>query len=303
MQRLDPRLNAVRPDLADAALQGQVEATRFVHGEPSRVVAAQAPVRRAPSADSTLLTEALCGERLTVFETNPEGWSWVQLAGDRYVGWLPADALDRSAPEPTHKVAALRTLVFAGADIKTPPLASLPFGAEVSVTGEAEDRNARYALIAPAGAIVKQHLASPGAVENDWVTVAERFMGTPYLWGGKTSLGIDCSGLMQVALAACGIAAPRDSDMQEATLGAALPLEDGFPRLQRGDLVFWKAHAGFMRDDEVLLHANAHHMAVAAEPLRDTIERLERRGLRVTAIRRLHFQRTAPTIRPDGLYK
>jgi cell wall-associated NlpC family hydrolase len=287
MQRLDPRLNAVRPDLADVALKGRVEATRFARGEPSRVVAAQAPVRRAPKADSMLLTEALCGESVIVFETNSEGWSWGQLAADRYVGWLPSEALDPLAPEPTHKVATLRTLVFAGADIKTPPLVSLPFGATVAVTGEAEDHNARYALIAPAGAIVKQHLASLEAQESDWVTVAERFLGAPYLWGGKTSLGIDCSGLIQVALQACGISAPRDTDMQEAALGTALPLDNGLPQLERGDIVFWKAHAGFMRDEATLLHANAHHMAVAVEPLRDTIERLERRGVHITTIRRI----------------
>ena len=174
-------------------------------------------------------------------------------------------------PAPTQKVRALRTFAFAGPDIKQPPLAALPLGAEVAVTGEAEDKNARYALISPAGAVVVQHLAPLDAVVPDWVAVAEMFLGTPYLWGGKTSLGIDCSGLVQVALREAGIAAPRDTDVQEAALGKALALGSGLPALRRGDLVFWKGHVGIMRDAENLLHANAHHMAVAVEPLRTTL--------------------------------
>jgi cell wall-associated NlpC family hydrolase len=287
MTGLDARLNAFRPDLADMALRHRVEASRFVPGLPHRVAAAQAPVRSAPSADSTLLTEALCGEAVLVFERNADGWAWVQLRRDNYVGWMPADCLGESEPAPTHKVSALRTLVFSGPDIKTRPLAGLPLGAEIAVTGEAEDRNARYALVAPAGAVVRQHLAPLDASESDWTAVAERFLGTPYLWGGKTSLGIDCSGLVQVALQACGIAAPRDTDMQEAAI--AVPLEAGAAegRLRRGDLVFWKGHVGIMVDAERLLHANAFHMAVAIEPLRVTVERLLARGAAVTSIRRL----------------
>ena len=291
MKGLDARLNAFRPDLADLALRDRVDAARFVPGLPYRVTAAQAPVRSGPSAHSTLLTEALCGEAVRVFERNDDGWAWAQLRRDRYVGWMPADALSEGeaapAPTPTHKVSALRTLVFSGPDIKTPPLAGLPLGAELAVTGEAEDSNARYALVAPTGAVVRQHLAPLDARETDWTAVAERFLGTPYLWGGKTSLGIDCSGLVQVALQACGIAAPRDTDMQEAALG--VPLEEGPAerRLERGDLVFWKGHVGIMLDAERLLHANAFHMAVAFEPLRAAAERLSVRGAAVTSIRRL----------------
>ena len=146
MERLDPRVNAVRTDLADVALTGKVEAARFVDGERMRVAAPVAPLRHAPSNRASLLTEALLGEPLTVFETRPEGWAWVQLDADRYVGWMPREALAEPGPEPTHKVAALRTFAFAEPDIKSPPLSALPLGARVAVTGEAEDRNARYAL-------------------------------------------------------------------------------------------------------------------------------------------------------------
>ena len=283
----DPRINAYRPDLADLALKGEVEAARFVAAERFRVAAATAPLRRAPSERAALDTEALRGEEVRVFETIPEGWSWVQLAADRYVGWMPRAALAGPGLEPTHRVSALRTFAFAEPDIKSPPLAALPLGAVVTAIGEAEDKNARYRLIDPAGAVVVQHLAPLGERAADWTAIAELFIGTPYLWGGKTSLGIDCSGLIQIALQTCGIAVPRDTDMQEAALGALLPLDAGMPRLQRGDLVFWRGHGGFMRDCDTLIHANAHHMAVANEPLASALERLERRGLRPTAIRRL----------------
>ena len=287
MDQLDARLNAFRPDLADIALKGRVTASRFAEGEVLRVAAPQAPVRRSPSPEAMLLTEALQGEAVRVFETNPEGWAWCQLQEDRYVGWIPLEALEKGRPHPTHKVSALRTLAFGRADIKAPPIATLPFGARVAVTGAAEDRNARYALIEPAGAVVVQHLKSLDAVEKDWTSVAERFLGAPYLWGGKTAAGIDCSGLLQIALGACGIPGPRDTDMQEAQLGKPLPFDAGLPQLKRGDLVFWKGHVGIMLDADVLLHANAHHMEVAAEPLRVAIERLSGRGADVTTVRRI----------------
>lgn len=284
---LDPRLNAFRPDLADIRLQDRVQAARYVPGEPSRIVSPAASVRREPSPDALQLTEALAGETLSVYETNAEGWSWVQLDADGYVGWIATDSLDRSARESTHKIGAVRTLVFSAPDIKSRPLATLPLGAGVAALGEAEDRNARYRRLAAAGYVVAQHLVPLDAFESDWIRVAERFLGTPYLWGGKTDLGVDCSGLVQVALRACGIAAPRDTDMQEAALGEPLPLGGGLPALRRGDLVFWKGHVGLMRDGEILLHANAHAMAVEMEPLRLCAERLEGKGLPVTSIRRI----------------
>jgi cell wall-associated NlpC family hydrolase len=234
-----------------------------------------------------MLTETLRGEEVALFETTADGWAWVQLAGDRYVGWTPAGALGEPDPGPTHKVTALRTFVFSEPDIKSPPLAALPLGARVAVNDMTEDRNARYALIAPAGAVVLQHLAPVDAFESDFTAVAERFIGTPYLWGGKTGLGLDCSGLVQVALGACGIAAPRDADMQETSVGSQLPLGPDLPRLARGDLVFWKGHVGIMRDPETLLHASAHHMAVASELLGVTVARHLGRGLPITGIRRL----------------
>lgn len=286
MKPLDPRLNAIRADLADLALKGHVEAARFAAGELKRVVAPQAPVRRAPAHDAPLDSEALRGEAVTVFETNADGWCWAQLADDRYVGWIPSETLGAPGPEPTHKVSALRTFAFSEPDIKSPPLDALSLGARVTVTGEAEDRNAHYALIAPRGAVVVQHLATLDVFEADWTSVAERFAGVPYLWGGKTSLGLDCSGLVQLALGACGIKAPRDSDMQRETIGRRLPTEGGLPPLKRGDLVFWAGHVGIMQDEKTMLHASAYHLAVVSEPLATAMERYARKDVELAAIRR-----------------
>src|SRR5262245_6116743 len=219
---LDPRLHPFRPDLAASHLRGKVEATRFADGTAQEVVVGQAPVRDAPSHGATMLTEALRGERVTVYETDEEGWAWGQLAGDGYVGWLPAAALLAPGPTPTHKVAALRTLVFPGPSIKLPPAGALPLGARVATARDDQG----FAVTAAGGYVPKRHLAPIAANEPDIVAVAERFLAAPYLWGGKSSMGIDCSGLVQVALTACGIACPRDSDMQETTLGKPVKLSE-----------------------------------------------------------------------------
>jgi cell wall-associated NlpC family hydrolase len=286
LKPFDPRVNAVRADLADIALKGKVDAGRFAEGTRMQVTAAQAPVRRRPSDDAPLDTEALRGEAVTVFETNADGWCWAQLVEDHYVGWIPSSALGGPGPAPTHKVSALRTFAFSAPDIKSAPLQALSMGARVAMVGEAEDKNARYALVAPEGAIVMQHLTQLTSTESDWTAVAERFLGVPYLWGGKTSLGLDCSALVQISLAACGISAPRDSDMQAASLGQPLSIEGTLPEFERGDLVFWPGHVGIMRDPETMIHATAHTMTVMIEPLAVAIERSFRKGLALTAVRR-----------------
>ncbi|MBB3952755.1 C40 family peptidase [Aureimonas jatrophae] len=285
MTALDPRLNAIRPDLADARLRGQIEARHFADGRVATVRTPFADLRRRAGSDQPLETQALFGEAVRVFEEDEEGWSWVQLERDRYVGWMPSASLvDGASPEPTHRVRVSRTLVFPGPDIKQPPMHDLPLGAMVRVKGEAEDRNARYALIEPFGAVVLQHLEPADAVAPDVVAVGELFMGVPYLWGGKSALGIDCSGLVQLALAQAGIEAPRDTDLQFRDLGTALP--EG-ARLQRGDLAFWPGHVGMMLDGERLLHANAHHMMTAVEPLAEAISRTGAKGTAFLGLKRL----------------
>jgi cell wall-associated NlpC family hydrolase len=279
MPPFDPRVTPVRADVAAKYLEGKVAAPRYAEGRVMEVVEPQTPVRREPRPDASLETEALKGERVTIYDINDEGWAWGQLAADNYVGWLPANALAVAGATPTHKVAALRTLVFPGPSIKLPPVEALPLGARLSVV-RIQDR---LAVTSGGGYVPAAHLAPVGDNESDFVAVAERFVGTPYLWGGKTSLGIDCSGLVQTALTACGIACPRDSDMQEAELGAVADVSD----LKRGDLVFWKGHVAIVRDDVSLLHANAFHMAVAIEPIAEAIARIRAVGNEPTSVRRI----------------
>jgi cell wall-associated NlpC family hydrolase len=257
-----------------------VKAARYVEGRVYEVIEPQAPLRREPRPDAPLETEALKGERVTIYDTNGEGWAWGQLASDGYVGWLPDNALTPPGASPTHKVTALRTLVFPGPAIKQRPLEALPLGARLAIA-RIEDRMA----VTPSGGYLSAaHLAPLDWNETDFVAVAERFLGTPYLWGGKTVLGLDCSGLVQVALNACGVACPRDSDMQEAALGTAVSADPS--ALSRGDLIFWKGHVAIVRDRSSLLHANAYHMAVAVEPINEAVVRIRNAGSKITGIRR-----------------
>jgi len=274
----DPRLTPARPDLAAVHMRGKIEAERFVEGTLQEAIVGQAPLRKAPSHDAPLLTEALRGERVMVYETDDEGWIWGQLQDDGYVGYLPAAALLTPGAEPTHRVTALRTLMFPEASIKAPPVDALPLGARVAVL-----RSQDTFAVTAGGFLPARHLAPLATVEPDFVAVAERFVGVPYLWGGKTTLGLDCSGLVQVALYACGIKCPRDSDMQEKALGQPIALAG----LQRGDLIFWKGHVAIALGRNSMIHANAFHMAVAIEPVAEALARIGATGTQVTSVRRL----------------
>ena len=281
--KFDPRITPARGDLAAQHLSGTVEAQRFVEGKTYEIGSSQAPMRGAPSHDAMLLTEALKGERITIYEISDEGWAWGQLLGDSYVGFVPASALCAPGASATHKVIALRTLAFPGPSIKLPPIETLSFGCQLAIARMQEP----FAITASGAHLPDVHVAPMDAMETDFIAVAERFLGTPYLWGGKTSFGIDCSGLVQLALCACGISCPRDSDMQEQALGAALAYPSNFGELRRGDLLFWKGHVAIVRDETTLLHASAHYMAVVFEPIAPAIARIRAQGFELTSVRRL----------------
>lgn|GEM_PF-76462 len=289
----DRRVTPARPDLAARRLEGVVEADRYVEGEVRRVVAASAPLHRAPRFDAPLDSEALAGDLVTIYEETIEGWAWGELARDGYVGYLPADMLGPPEPAPTHRVAALRTFRYPGPDLKLPALGHLSMGAGVAVVREEERRGTLYAVLANGGgAVIARHLEPADARAADFVAVAERLVCTPYLWGGATTLGLDCSGLVQLSLRMAGVAAPRDSDQQEAALGDELPLDaapvDGRrSRLWRGDLMFWPGHVGLMLDADRLLHASGFHMEVVAEPVTEALTRIAAAGSALRTVRRM----------------
>jgi cell wall-associated NlpC family hydrolase len=279
----DRRITPIRADLADERLRGQIEAERFTAGTLKRVVASFSPLHRHPSREAPVDTQAIFGESVTVYDEH-EGWAWAQLNDDGYVGYLPSEALGEPEAEPTHRVRAIRTFVYPGPNLKLPYRDYLTLNAKVAVMETEGD----YARLATGGWVYAPHLAGLDAFETDCVSVAERFLHTPYLWGGKTSLGIDCSGLAQTALAAAGIAAPRDSDMQERALGTPIGVKPDLGGLRRGDLVFWKGHVGLMMDESNFIHATGHSMTVMIEPLAIAEERIRRTSYGpISAIKRL----------------
>jgi cell wall-associated NlpC family hydrolase len=278
----DPRLTPARPDLAAKYLEGKLKAERFVEGVEFEISDALAPLREKPSSEAELRTQALKGERVTIYDRNGEGWAWGQLNSDGYVGWLPDRALAKPGAAPTHKITALQTFAFPGPSIKLPPVETLAMGTAITVLRE----DGAFAVTREGWHLPRPHVGGIGHFERDFVAVAEQFAGTPYLWGGKSSFGIDCSGLVQVALNAAGTGCPRDSDMQQDGLGRALDLPES-SRLQRGDLIFWKGHVAIVRDADTIVHANAHHMAAKIENTREAIARIKAAGNEVTAIKRL----------------
>ena len=273
----DPRITPWRDGIAARSLEGVMEAEVYLDPKAMSCVAPASALRAAPDANSEQMDQLLFGERFEVLEE--EGaWRFGQAARDGYVGFVEASALSPAGPLPTHRVAAIRTYAFAEPSIKTRALGPYSINALVAVDAV----EGRLARVVGAGWITASHLAPIGTYEEDWAAVAERFLGAPYLWGGRESLGLDCSGLVQQALFACGRACPRDADQQEA-LGVALEAAD----FSRGDLVFWKGHVAIGLGDGRIVHANGHHMATAIEPLAEAITRIGAGGSQPTSYRRI----------------
>lgn len=267
---LDRRLNAFRPDLAETSLQGKVEAPHYVEGSPARIGLAKAPLRPKPDAGSDIDTQLLLGEPVMELDRR-EGWAWVKSGLDGYVGYVEEAALAMPRAAPTHWVTAPRTFVYPEPDMKRPVVAALSMGSRIAVTGEAETRGTKY-LLTDAGAIIARHAAAVDVpVSDDYVTVASRFLETPYLWGGRSGFGLDCSGLVQLSMMMTGRAVLRDTDMQRASIGEEIGRQD----LRRGDLVFWKGHVAVMTDGATMIHASGFTMNVSHEGLDEAIRRIE----------------------------
>lgn len=266
----DRRTHAYREDLADIRLRGRVEAERYVSGTPAHIRLPVVDLKPRPEPDAGTDTQLLRGEDILVFDRR-DGWAFIQSALDDYVGYLPEAAVENGPSDATHIVCVPRTFAYPGAELKRPPLAALSMGSRLRVVSEAETRGTRYLLTEGGEALIATHCRPlADSAPADPVEVALKFLETPYLWGGRSGFGIDCSGLVQLAHQMSGRSAPRDSDMQRDGFGAVIELSE----LTRGDLVFWKGHVGIMEDDETLLHASGHTMSVTREDFRAAVARI-----------------------------
>lgn len=273
MSMLDRRLNAYRPDLADERLSGKVKASRFTAGTLMQVSASVVDLRAEPRPDSGPQTQIIFGDMVRVFEEQ-DGWSWVQAERDGYTGYVSAASLEKPGADATHMVIVPRTFIYPGSDLRYPHTKALSLGSRVRIVGSAETRGTQYALLENGEALIAGHLAPLDQHSADYVSVAETLLHTPYLWGGTSGFGIDCSGIVQLSMWISGRKALRDSDMQQNTLGGIIEPDADYSNLQRGDLVFWKGHVAICASPGMLIHASGHTMTVTLEPLKDAIKRI-----------------------------
>lgn len=276
----DRRRLPARGDIAAVHLRGKVAAERFVAGRGFHVSVGWVPLLRVPDAAAPIDTELLFGETFHAYEVR-NGWAWGQAESDGYVGYVREDALMAPAAAPTHMISVPRSFLLAEPKVTARMRHCVSMNSLLTVTGQQD----MFCAVSSSGWIHKDHIVPIEQHAPDFVAVAALFLGVPYLWGGRTSLGIDCSGLVQIAMQRAGLACPRDSDMQAAEIGTPRPA--AAEGLQRGDLVFWRGHVGIMMDSENLLHANAHHMCVASEPLSQAATRIAAgEGGKIIAVRR-----------------
>ena len=277
MTTLDPRVNAYRPDLADAALSPVVKAERYTGATMRQLHTGIAPLLAKPETNAPMVSQIRYGEFLDVFETRPDGYLWVQNRADRYVGYLPPhQVLSEEIADLSSRINVLRTFLYPEPDMKVPPVDELTLGSFVTITGE--EKNFFHL---PEGYVFAPHVViAEAALTPDYVFTAGRLLGIPYLWGGRTPQGIDCSGLVQLVLEMAGIDCPRDSDQQREAFGKPLARHWRDTSWQRGDLVFFKGHVGIMTGPDHMIHASGHHMQVVVEPL---AEMVTTRGNEITA--------------------
>jgi hypothetical protein len=253
--------------VAAQSLRGQVDGVTFVKGHLHNIIVPMTNLLALPNGKRE--RQLLMGEGFLVLEML-EGFAFGQAERDGFVGYVATSALAVMPPS-THRVAAKSTHLYPSANLKDLELSQLSYGSKVSV---AEDGD-RFAKLANGTFIPKIHLKPVSELEIDPVSVAEIFLGTPYLWGGNSIFGIDCSGLVQVSYLTCGIACLGDSDLQQTSLGVEIPLQSP---IQRGDLFFWRGHVAMASDSETIIHANAYRMAVTYEPVKPALQRIDANG-------------------------
>lgn len=290
--KLDRRLHAFRDDLADEALKGHVASKSFTSSTPYLVTVPEAPLHRAADLSSTMETQALMGEIIHVFESK-DGWCWGQMACDGYVGYIPSDMLIRAVDDmlPSAHITVQRSFVYPFAELRAPALMALSMGSRMTITGDAETRGTSYKLVrlpdGSEGAVIASHIQPIEETDEDWVALAEQFLHVPYLWGGRSSIGLDCSALVQIARLTAQKASLRDSDML-GTMGQPIELTTDFSGLVRGDLIFWPGHVAIMLDDTRIIHSNGYHMLTAIEPLAVAEARIA-----------AHYGKISHAVRPD----
>lgn len=273
---LDPRLNAYRPDLADIRLEGKVRAGSFVEGELGTICVPSITLRKKPQTELGVETEALFGEEIYIFEQS-DGWAWIQLLKDKYVGYVPIDAVSVGFKKISHIVSQPRTYLYPEPDMKKRPLAMLSMGSRLDIVDETVNNHIHYLLTRDGQAIVERHCRHFKAFSGpDYVNHAGRLLETPYRWGGASAFGIDCSGLVQLSMFLAGHYVKRDSDMQSASIGEIIQEPgDNYQYLDRGDLIFWDGHVAIMEDPKTIIHANAYTMSVSRESFKAAIKRIE----------------------------
>lgn len=285
---LDPRLNAIRPDLADIRLKSKFDAIHFASGKPGIVCEPVVNLKGTINPASDTIHQLLLGEDVWVFEDIDER-KWVQSRVDGYTGYIASHAVSQPASSQstvtaanangfTHIVSVPTTFCYPKAELRNPPLYSLSIGSRVSIHSYQEVRGTKYAMLAGGGALIKKHLIEIDSFLSDYVGVCELLLNTPYLWGGSSAFGIDCSSLVQLAMRMCGTQVLRDSDMQAATIGIELDAGENYQNLIRGDLIFWRGHVGVHQgtidDTPHIIHSSGHTMNVASEPLLQAIKRI-----------------------------